>query len=109
MGTQSVSRGAAGRVYTKQPMHQDRSARPRPALSSYGYAVVAALVAAAARLLGGYFGYQHQYALLYIAVLWVSWYGGVWPALLTTVLGAVSVAFLGIRRGTWWSVSSAGI
>ncbi len=80
-------------------MAQDPPVRPRPALSSYGYAIVAALVAAAARLLGGYFGYQHQYALLYIAVLWVSWYGGVWPALLTTVLGAVSVGFLGIAAG----------
>ncbi len=87
------------RVYRTEPMAQDPLPQTRPVLSSYGYAVVAALVAAAARLLAGYFGYQHQYALLYIAVLWSSWYGGVWPALLTASLGGVSVGFLSIPAG----------
>jgi two-component system, cell cycle sensor histidine kinase and response regulator CckA len=80
-------------------MVQDPYNRPHPPLSSYGYAVVAAIVAVGARLLASYFGYQHQYALLYIAVLWSSWYGGMWPALLTSALGAVSVAFLGTSTG----------
>ena len=80
-------------------MAKDWSNRPHSAFSRYGYAFLAATIAAGARLVASYFGYQHQYSLLYIAVLWSSWYGGVWPSLLTASLGLVSVGFLGIHQG----------
>ena len=33
------------------------------------------------------FTYQHPYVTLYLAVLWSAWYGGLGPALVTTLLG----------------------
>jgi signal transduction histidine kinase len=66
----------------------------------YGYAIVAAFAATAARVvLASLFGYQHQYAMFYTAVLWSAWYGGLGPGLVTTALGALSVAISTVQPG----------
>lgn len=73
---------------------------PRPAAARYGYAVLAAFAATSARLvLASVFGYQHQYAMFYTAVLWSAWYGGLWPALITAGLGAISAAYFLVQPG----------
>src|SRR5579883_624408 len=74
------------------------AARPHAGLAAYVYAIVAAAAATAARLLlGAFFGYQHQYAMFYIAVLLACWFGGLGPALLTTGLGVVVAAILRVQ------------
>ncbi len=84
-----------------EKMYERRWAeRPRAGLAAYVYAVVAAAAATAARvLLGTFFGYQHQYAMFYIALLLTCWFGGLGPALLTTGLGVLVAAFLRVQAG----------
>ncbi len=74
--------------------------RPRLWLAGYVYAILAAAAATAARvLLGTFFGYQHQYAMFYIAVLLTCWFGGLGPALLATSLGVIAAGVLRVQRG----------
>ncbi|HJT89411.1 MAG TPA: ATP-binding protein [Bryobacteraceae bacterium] len=72
-----------------------RPAPPRPASRRYGYAVLAAALAVAARvLLDRFLGYHHPYVTFYIAVLWSAWYGGWRSGLLTMALDACAAVFL---------------
>jgi signal transduction histidine kinase len=67
--------------------------RPRSVWRRYGYAVLASCVATAARLtIGRYFGDQHRFPMLYMGILFASWYGGLGPAALAVALGALSAA-----------------
>jgi len=76
------------------------TARTPSAWIGYGYAALAAGMATAARLiLGVYFGYEHRFAMLYIAVLLSSWYGGLGPAVLAVILGGLSAAAFAVGPG----------
>ncbi len=67
----------------------------RSAAARYGWAVVAVFLATAARLVvDRALSYHHPYSSFYVAVLIVAWYGGLGPGLLTTFLGAGSIAFV---------------
>jgi signal transduction histidine kinase len=75
-------------------------ALPRPPWARYAYAVLAACAATSARLiLGVYFGYEHRFAMLYIAVLLSSWYGGLGPAVAAAALGGLSAALFDVEPG----------
>ena len=66
----------------------------------YGYALLIWFTATWSRLLlSVYLGYEHRYAMLYIAVLLASWYGGLGSAVLVVALGAVSAAFFRVEAG----------
>jgi PAS domain S-box-containing protein len=73
----------------------DKWERSSSALRRYGYAVIAVILAIAARVgLDQWFGYHHEYAAFYIAVLFSAWYGGIGPALVATALGALAMILL---------------
>ncbi|HEU5310633.1 MAG TPA: DUF4118 domain-containing protein, partial [Candidatus Eisenbacteria bacterium] len=69
---------------------------PRPtSLERYAGAVLAVALATAVRLaLNPLLGDQFPFATLFLAVLVSAWFGGREPALVATVLGAASAAFL---------------
>ena len=65
------------------------------AVKRYGYAALAAALAAAARIvLGRFAGYHNPYTAFYVAVLWSAWFGGLGPAILTIGLGGAFTALL---------------
>lgn len=81
-----------------------RQSRPgtdrRPAWLRYTAAVLASCACTAARLLlGDYYGDQHRFPMLYMAILFASWYGGLGPALLAVALGGLSAAFFHVEPG----------
>ena len=58
---------------------------------AYANAVLTAVAATVARLLlDRVISYHHPYVTFYLAVLWSAWYGGLGPALVTTIAGAVA-------------------
>ena len=83
------------------PQRQLRPANgTRPAWLCYTAAVLASCVCTAARLLlGDIYGDQHRFPMLYMAILFASWYGGLGPALLAVALGGLSAAFFHVEPG----------
>jgi signal transduction histidine kinase len=83
------------------PQRQSRSTkRMRPWWRRYGYALLASCVATGARLLlGDYYGDTHRFPMLYMAVLFGSWYGGLGPGLLALALGGLSAALFHVEPG----------
>jgi signal transduction histidine kinase len=77
-----------------------RAAEARPAWRRYTYALLASCAATAARLiLGDYYGDQHRFPMLYMGILFASWYGGLGPAVLAVVLGSLSAALFKVEPG----------
>jgi signal transduction histidine kinase len=67
----------------------------KPAWLRYAYACVSVLVALLARIvLDRVFRYHHPYATFYIAALLSAWYGGLGPALVSTLGGAGAIILL---------------
>ncbi len=75
--------------------------RARPRLFRYGLAVVSIALATWVRLLlDPALGYQLPYPTLLLAVMLTAWYGGVRPASVAVILGALSANyFLVLPRG----------
>src|SRR5271167_4352050 len=66
----------------------------RSFLLRYGCAVVAVALATWLRLLlDPVFGDQIPFAILFLAVLFTAWYGGMRPALLAVIVGAVCASY----------------
>ena len=82
--------GQSSRAHaSKPPVHE------KTAFKRYVYACLSVLAAAVGRvLLDRVFGYHHPYAIFYIAALLSAWYGGVGPALLSTIGGAGAIILL---------------
>ena len=74
--------------------------RRRSRWRRYVSAVLVWCAATATRLLlSVYLGYEHRYAMLYIAVLLVASYGGLGPAVLVVALGGLSAALFRVEAG----------
>jgi PAS domain S-box-containing protein len=86
----------------ESPLRESRELA-RSALLRYGVAVVSIALATWVRLLlDPVLGNQIPYPTLLFAVLVTAWYGGVWPALLTVVIGVFSADyFLVLPRGSF--------
>jgi PAS domain S-box-containing protein len=60
-------------------------------------------------LLDRVFGYHHQYAVFYIAVLWAAWYAGFGPSVLAIVLGGIAVIALAASSPFWKGDAGGGL
>ncbi len=82
--------GESGRAHPTQAQVLER-----PAFQRYAFACLSVLAATLARiLLDRVFGYHHPYATFYIAALVSAWYGGVGPALVSTMGGAGAIVLI---------------
>jgi signal transduction histidine kinase len=81
--------------YASRAHETEAPVRERSVFKRYAYACLSVLGAALARiLLDRVFGYHHPYATFYIAALLSAWYGGVGPALLSTLGGAGAIILI---------------
>ena len=72
--------------------------------------MLAILLASAARLLlDRVFGYHHQYAVFYIAVLWTAWYAGFRPAVVAIALGGIAIIALAASSPFWRGDAGGGL
>ena len=60
-------------------------------------------------LLDRVFGYHHQYAVFYIAVLWAAWYAGFGPGVLAISLGGIAVIALAASSPFWKGDAGGGL
>jgi signal transduction histidine kinase len=71
--------------------------RPRPRILTYGVAILAVLGGAAIRVIWRpLFETDTPFLVFFSALALASWYGGMGPGIVATLLGALSVAFLGL-------------